>query len=195
MRRYGMTKKNPNPPWPNEQSMVVIPPGSNATAVGMSGQKVYEMGTGNELNNRSDAGNKASNERVSDLPNQTNTEQKNFVENERGLRRDPIMGYFTQGQMPRNRLMQSSRQQGKMMSVPMGGSCGNMGVSGYLCGQMGKYVKLEFLFGENTHMEKMGRLRDVGKDFVAIQENGTNNIIICSMDKIKFINIYEYGWQ
>ncbi len=195
MRRYGMTKRNPNPPWPNEQSMVVIPPGSNATSVGLSGQRVYEMDAENMLGDRNGAGVQSSNQNSNNVTNRTNSNDESVEESERGIRRDPIMGYFSQGQMNRNQMMPTNGRQGQMMSPTMGGNCGNMSVSGYLCGQMGKYVKMEFLFGENVHMEKLGRLREVGKDFVAIQENGTNNMIICSLDKIKFINVYEYGFE
>lgn len=196
MRRYGMTKKNPNPPWPNEQSMVVIPPGSNATSVGLSGQRVYEMDAENMMGERNGAGTQISNQNSNNANNMTNnTNNESIEESERGIRRDPIMGYFAQGQTMRNQMMPANRRQGQMMSPPISGNCGSMGVSGYLCGQMGKYVKMEFLFGENVHMEKLGRLREVGKDFAAIQENGTNNIIVCPLDKIKFINVYEYGFE
>lgn len=172
MRKFGTTKKNPNPPWPNQQSAVIVPPGSNTKAVGLAGQKAYEMPA-----------------EMMDKPPQNPQNTAAFVEDERGMRRDPIMG-----NMPGRQMQQNVQRQGNN-NMTMGGMCGNMGVAGYLCGQMGKYVKLEFLFGENTHMEKTGVLRQVGKDFVAIQENGTNNIIVCATSKIKFINIYEYGWQ
>lgn len=172
MRKFGNTKKNPNPPWPNQQSAIIVPPGSNTNAVGLAGQKAYEMPR-NMMENSSQG---SANNSV------------RFEEDERGLRRDPIMGNMTVRQTQQN-----MQRQNNNMSI--GGMCGNMGVSSYLCGQTGKYVKLEFLFGENTHMEKTGILRQVGKDFVAIQENGTNNMIVCATNKIKFINIYEYGWQ
>lgn len=173
MRKFGNNKKNPNPPWPNQASMVVVPPGSNATAVGMEGQRVYEM-TEEEMRERNGAPDMTSN--TGSIVNE---------ESERELRRDPIMGNLQSG---------TFRQRGNLLGMQNGSFCGNMGVNGYLCGQVGKYVKLEFLFGENTHMEKTGRLREVGKDFVAIQENGTRNIIVCSISKIKFINIYDYGF-
>lgn len=168
MRKFGSIKKNPNPPWPNMQSGVIVPPGSNTNAVGLAGQKAYEMPQ--EMMEESVQG------------SANNSVQ--FEEDERGARRDPIMG-----SMPDRRIQRQNN------SLIQGSMCGSMGVTNYLCSQTGKYVKLEFLFGENTHMEKMGILRQVGKDFVAIQENGTNNIIVCATNKIKFINIYEYGWQ
>ena len=173
MRKFGSVKKNPNPPWPNQQSAIIVPPGSNTNAVGLAGQKAYEMPR--DMMEKS-------------VQNPSNNAVQ-FEEDERGIRREPIMGNMTVRKTTQN----MQRQNNNNMSL--GGMCGNMGVSSYLCGQTGKYVKLEFLFGENTHMEKTGILRQVGKDFVAIQENGTNNIIVCATNKIKFINIYEYGWQ
>ncbi len=171
MRKFGTNNKNPNPPWPNQQSMVVVPPGSNSTTVGLVGQRTYEMPP----------------ETLNNAPQNSANTSVMAEEDERGIRRDPIMGNMTVGQTQHNMQRQTNNN---MTAANM---CGNMGVAGYLCGQVGKYVKLEFLFGENTHMEKIGVLRQVGKDFVAIQENGTNNIIVCSTGKIKFINIYEYG--
>ena len=174
MRKFGTTKKNPNPPWPNQQSAVIVPPGSNTRAVGLAGQKAYEMPR----------------EMMDNVMQNSANETVTVEEDERGIRRDPIMG----SNMP-VRQMQQNLQRQNSNNMTIGSMCGNMGVAGYLCGQTGKYVKLEFLFGENTHMEKSGVLRQVGKDFVAIQENGTNNIIVCATNKIKFINIYERDWQ
>ena len=174
MRKFGTTKKNPNPPWPNQQSAIIVPPGTNTNAVGLAGQKAYEI--------------------PREMMDKQNRNQANNVaaveEDERGIRRDPIMGNMPARQMQPNMQRPNTNNMGISSNL-----CGNMGVAGYLCGQTGKYVKLEFLFGENTHMEKAGILRQVGKDFVAIEENGTNNIIVCATNKIKFINIYEYGWQ
>ena len=70
------------------------------------------------------------------------------------------------------------------------GVCASMNVNQFLCGMQGKYVKIEFMFGENTHMEKSGVLEGVGKDFVAIRESGSDNMVVCGTGKIKFINIF-----
>lgn len=170
LRKFGTNKKNPNPAWPNQGSMVVLPPGSNA-AVGMNRENVYEM-TAEEMRQNN----------VSSVNTQNSV---NNEESEREIRQDPIMGSVQSRVIPRRNMM-SGLQSGNM--------CGYTGVAGYLCGQIGKYVKMEFLFGENTHMEKMGRLKEVGKDFVAIEENGSGSITVCSINKIKFINIYQYGF-
>ena len=64
-------------------------------------------------------------------------------------------------------------------------------VSEYLAKSLGNYAKVEFLFGENTHIEKNGILKTIGKDFIVIEETGSKNNIICSAKNIKFINIYD----
>lgn len=102
---------------------------------------------------------------------------RNQAINEREFRREPIMGNMQNQVRPRVNINNEI--------------CGNMNVSSYLCNQIGKYVKIEFLFGENMHMEKIGLLKGVGKDFVAVQETGTDTVVVCSLNKIKFINIYS----
>ena len=161
MRKYGVNKKNPNPPWPNNENIIVVPPGSGAAAIGLP-ESVKTVATApyNET---------------------SRTENNMNAVNQWENRTEPIMGNMNNNRI-NNDIMRNQRN-----------VCGNTNVGHFLCTQIGKYVKLEFLFGENTHMEKTGRLRTVGKDFVAIQENGTNNTIVCSLNKIKFINIYEYG--
>ncbi len=150
MRKFGTTKRNPNPPWPNEQSVVMIPPGSKATSVGKPENRTYIMNSDSQ-------------------------------QNERELRRDPIMS----NNSPQNTL---ATQKVIPEIQPQ-----TYSVSDYLSTQTGRYIKVEFLFGDNIHMEKNGMLEEVGKDFIVIRENGTNTNIVCASNKIKFINIYDYG--
>jgi len=184
LRKFNQNRKNPNPPWPNKQSVVVVPKGSNAAAVGMSEKKLYEVPE------------KSIPTVAAVSPGNPQTENNVFdTENEREMRRDPIMGDVTLGGRNAGSVNMSSvipNMGGTAMNTQIPNFCGNISVNGYLCNQLGKYVKLEFLFGENTHMEKIGKLLEVGRDFVAIEENGTNNVIVCATNKIKFINIYNY---
>ena len=173
MRRFYQNKRNPNPKWPSQQSVVVVPKGSNAQAIGYTQKKTYEMAEESipvvAIN----------------APSEMQQSEDTYIsENEREERREPIMG------VPRR----DNRTNGGLGVVerPTTEQCSDMAVNGYLCGQIGKFVKLEFLFGENTHMEKIGKLIDVGKDFVAIGENGSNTVVVCATNKIKFINIYNY---
>ena len=173
MRRFNQNKRNPNPKWPSQQPVVVVPKGSNAQAIGYPEKNTYEMVEESipvaVINSSSQM---------------QQTEDTYISENEREERREPIMG------VPR-RDNRTSFGFGAVERPSME-KCSDMAVNNYLCGQIGKFVKLEFLFGENTHMEKIGKLLDVGKDFVAIGENGSNTVVVCATNKIKFINIYNY---
>lgn len=158
MRRYGSTKKNPNPPWPCQQSVVVVPPGSSAAAVGKINEPTRSlpaMAQGTTGANALQTG-----EVVHSRDNQV-----------------PIMGYMTNSKMAE--------------TDNTGAGCGRTEVSAYLCRVLGHWMKVEFLFGDNTHIEKIGILKDVGKDFIVIEEAGSGSRIVCSMKNIKFINIYS----
>lgn len=161
MRKFGTNKKNPNPPWPNEQSVVVVPPGINANPMKLPQKNQIPAHNAETMF--------------------ANTNDENASISERDLRQDPIMG----------KMIMKNEISGQMSDSK---SCHseNFGVTQYLCGKIGNYVRIEFLFGENVHIEKIGILRDVGKDFIAITENGTNNTIVCSTNRIKFVNVYEY---
>lgn len=198
MKKFGTNKRNPNPPWPDEQAVVIIPPGSNPDAVGMGGQRLYNMQNSRNANNMAEqqtvnmSGNSAGmgmNENMSDSERMVNGE--NYQ----------IMGEMP---MPTDRIAQSrirnglpvmpnhmNGMQNNMNMSPQNGRCDDAYITGYLCGQTGKYVRLEFLFGEQTHVEKTGVLREVGRNYIVMQEMGTNNMIVSPLDKIKFINIYN----
>ncbi len=147
LKKIGINKRNPNPPWPSEQPVVVIPPGSNAASVGMPESPVRRM-----------------TEYDDGLNGNMNGQEREF----------PIMGF--------------PNPQDSMMS---GGCMNSVSVNGYLCGHTGKYVKIEFIFGEQTHIEKTGILRSVGQNFVVVREMGSENDIVCAINKIKFITIYN----
>ncbi len=51
MRRYNMTKQNPNPPWPSQQAVLVVPPGSNSTSIGRPDDKIYSKPVQTEFSN------------------------------------------------------------------------------------------------------------------------------------------------
>lgn len=180
MKKYQSNKRNPNPPWPTEQPVVMIPPGESAGAVGMNGQRVYSM--------QNDV---AASANISE-----NGERMNGGENY------PIMGEV---QRPTDRILQNRATNGimpvqnnrmnqwqNMSNVTLqNGSCPDAYITGYLCGHTGKYIRMEFLFGEQTHVDKTGILREVGNNYVVMQEMGTDNMIVCPLNKIKFINIYN----
>ena len=164
MRRYGCTKRNPDPKWPYEQAVIAVPKDSQvATAAKMNNTlKVLES---------------------ADLSEEIRTES--LGENEEFFREKnmPIMGFDTDGIAQKRGTLEKLENR----------ICPENNVSSYLCQKVGNYAKVEFLFGENTHVEKSGILESVGKDFIVLTESGTNARIVCSAKYIKFINIYNFN--
>lgn len=151
MRRYGSSKQNPNPPWPNEQKTVVVPPGSSSGAIGITAE-------------------------IEETQNAYISEYIHSRDEE-----NPIMDYTNF----ENTMLLSNGIKGSI--------CSKMSVSDYLCKKTGKYAKVEFMFGENTHIEKTGVLESVGRDFIVLSEAGSGARVVCSVKNIKFINIYNVG--
>ena len=185
MRRYGSNKRNPNPPWPNEQSVVVVPPGVNATAIGRTDAEVRNMPDEEKIIVTDKSEILHNNEETS-----TNLEESR-IENSESFeeRTRPIKTYIPEASMRNSDLVRNNPMSN--MGADINRSCGIMSASSFLCGHTGKMVRVEFLFGENTHVEKTGILQSVGKDFMVISEPGTNNSIVCSVKNVKFINIYN----
>ena len=169
MKKFGTNKKNPNPAWPCTEQKIIVPPGSNNVAIGANSDDVLMLSEDNK---------RGYFQKGESLESRGNSE--------RDLRLYPIMNDKMYGQN-----MYNFDQ--NQIAVNNTENCVQAGVANYLCSQIGKYVKIEFLFGENTHMEKIGRLSGVGKDFIAITENGTNSTVVCSVKNVKFVNIYEFN--
>ncbi len=170
MRRFGSNKKNPNPPWPCQQPVIVVPPGVNGASLGRPDDIIHKV---KEI-------------RPEIIENNTNidvkinenkqTAETNIAENAFTDREFPIMGFMSQNNIE---------------NIQEENICVNRTVSKYMCGKIGKFAKIEFMFGENTHVEKIGKIESMGRDFIVIREMGTNTHIVCSMKNIKFINIYD----
>ena len=61
---------------------------------------------------------------------------------------------------------------------------------GYLRTQIGRYVKIEFLIGTNMMIDREGVLKDVGIDYVILQEPETDDLVLCDIYSIKFVRFY-----
>lgn len=155
MRKFGSTKRNPNPIWPGVQNSVILPPGTNSSVT----RETKENSKPNDII------------KVADRESENVHERDGFI---------PIMSYMTEGGMampPADNIHNRK--------------CSYVSVTDYLCDKTGNYARVEFMFGENTHIEKTGVLESVGKDFVVLTEAGTGSHIVCSAKNIKFINIYN----
>ncbi|NBI05820.1 hypothetical protein [Senegalia massiliensis] len=62
-------------------------------------------------------------------------------------------------------------------------------LQGYLMNLIGEYVRIDFLIGTNTFLDKEGRLLDVGVDYVVLQEAETDDYIIGDLYSIKFVKV------
>ncbi len=169
MRKFGSSKRNPNPPWPGVQQGVVFPPGSKNSAIGR--RDIDKAATDIEVR-----------EKVPNLIDARNGEIEPLHTRDGFV---PIMSYMdgeTASGMYSNGIQQNEIQSR---------DCPKMSVSDYLCNKKGNYARVEFLFGENNHIEKTGIIESVGKDFLVLTEAGTGVHIVCSSKNIKFINIYN----
>lgn len=195
MRKYGSNKRNPNPPWPNQQSVVVVPDKTTASSMGIEDEMVRTVSADKITLTDKEYKEKPFEEKLENSINDSfelsqDKDLEDPVSDAFEDRKSPIMNYIPETAMRSSDLAQKESS-GQELSTRPANSCGMMAFSKYLCGQTGRLVRAEFLFGENTHIEKTGVLKSVGKDFFVISETGTNNSIVCSVNNIKFINVYN----
>lgn len=65
----------------------------------------------------------------------------------------------------------------------------NGNIEAFLRTQIGKNVRMQFLIGTNTLIEKTGVLMAVGDNFVVLKEAGSGEILVCDFDGAKFIRV------
>lgn len=63
-------------------------------------------------------------------------------------------------------------------------------LNGFLRTQVGRAVKVDFLIGTNTMLDKAGVLLGVGANYILIKEDETDDIIACDFYNIKFVKFY-----
>lgn len=63
-------------------------------------------------------------------------------------------------------------------------------LNGFLRTQIGKKVRVEFLIGTGTLVDKSGTLLGVGANYIVINQSETDDIIVCDFFSIKFITFY-----
>ena len=67
----------------------------------------------------------------------------------------------------------------------------NSNIETFLRTQIGKNVRMQFLIGTNTLIEKSGKLVSVGDDFVVLREAGSDEILVCDFNDAKFIRFED----
>lgn len=60
-------------------------------------------------------------------------------------------------------------------------------MNGFLRTQIGKIVRVEFLIGTGTLIDRTGTLLSVGANYITIRQVQTDDIILCDFFSIKFI--------
>lgn len=64
-------------------------------------------------------------------------------------------------------------------------------MNGFLRTQIGKRVRVQFLIGTNSFLDKMGKLIGVGANYILLQEAMSDDILVCDFFTIKFVSIYK----
>jgi len=63
-------------------------------------------------------------------------------------------------------------------------------LNGFLRTQIGRPVKVDFLIGTNTLVDKTGILIGVGANYILLNESETDDIVACDFYNIKFVKFY-----
>lgn len=62
---------------------------------------------------------------------------------------------------------------------------------GYLKTHIGDKVKITFLIGTNLLVDRSGILLNVGISYIILRDEQTENLVLCDIYSIKFVNIYK----
>lgn len=63
-------------------------------------------------------------------------------------------------------------------------------IQGYLRTFVGRYVKVEFLVGTNSLVDREGVLLEVGVSYIVLREAQTDDNLMCDIFSIKFVRVY-----
>lgn len=63
-------------------------------------------------------------------------------------------------------------------------------LNGFLRTQIGKRVRIDFLVGTNTFLDRSGLLLAVGANYILLREANTDDILACDFFNIKFVTVY-----
>lgn len=77
---------------------------------------------------------------------------------------------------------------GTVSGPPAAGEVGY--IQEYLARNIGRYVKIEFLIGTNMLVDREGVIREVGTNYVVIQEPETDDLLMADLYAVKFVRTY-----
>ncbi len=64
-------------------------------------------------------------------------------------------------------------------------------LNGFLRTQIGNRIRVEFLIGTNTYLERSGKLVAMGANYIILQEAMSDDLLVCDFFNIKFVTIYR----
>ncbi|WP_326908220.1 hypothetical protein [Sedimentibacter sp. MB31-C6] len=59
----------------------------------------------------------------------------------------------------------------------------------YLSKSIKRFVKVDFLVGDNTLVSKEGILKETGNDYIVLEMVQSNDLLVCDIYSIKFVQI------
>ena len=59
----------------------------------------------------------------------------------------------------------------------------------YLKTMIGRFMRVDFLIGNDTTVSKEGILKEVGTDYIVLEMLQTNDILVCDLYSVKFVEI------
>ena len=63
-------------------------------------------------------------------------------------------------------------------------------MNGFMRTQLGRNVRVQFLIGTNTMVERVGVLLAVGANYILLNEVETDDVLACDYYSIKFVQFF-----
>ena len=213
MQRESRKRSYPNPAWPSMQPVVVMPPGSNTASLGLPDAAIYRnrlsVDTGN--NNSSLNQMNTMNRMLNNMNDTSNMDFKEYRRNKNlidstmndyvsmgmdGMRRNAVNNngnsMNTMNMMPsaRNRNMPNYKVSDMVRIRPS--YMEDMTMTEYMMGRIGEYIKVDLCCG-GVGSSKVGVLREIGDDFIVLEDAESGNYMVCSLKSIQLIYVYDDG--
>ena len=161
--------------------------GSNQNLEDLTGYNLNESELNMSMNNRNmgNNGNNMQSSRNENMPQNGMNSSNNMEARQQEQRENQMMPQPQRQEqtMPTAREFQNNNNLRNMQTS------GN--IEAFLRTQIGKNVRMQFLIGTNTLIEKAGVLIAVGDNFVVLKEAGSGEILVCDFDGAKFIRFED----
>lgn len=233
MRNSRGKRNYPNPAWPSMQPVVVMPPGSNTTSLGLPDASVYRnrlsVDTGdygiNPMNNIRGNRNSQNNmnagydkeyknmNRILNNMNSANNMNSEEYRRNGNLMNSAMNDYLSMGTegMERNVMRGGTGSMNNNINImpPVRNRytpnykisdmvrirpsyMEDMTMTEYMMGRIGEYIKVDLCCG-GIGSSKVGVLREIGDDFIVLEDVETGNYMVCSLKSIQLIYVYDDG--